>query len=167
MTLALADNPISAFSNPQTTPVETVIFIHFDATDKDLAHKFKDRYKHTKQTSNEKMTDGGPDVQPASLVPHHVEEIQRHDITDGHDDHEQSGRGYPQPAVEDTQIDADNSKGHHQLQEEKGPLREGVEYRYKSVNALKGEGGYRRDVARAEKPRLKEEEEEQRDPCIC
>lgn len=109
------------------------------------------------------MADRRPDVQPAALVANHVEEIQRHDVADGHDDHEECRRRDAESVVEDSEICADDGEWDEDLEDEEGALGEGVEDGDEPGDAVEGEGGDGGDVAGAEEGGLEEEEEEEGD----
>ena len=106
------------------------------------------------------MTDRGPNVQPGPFILDHPEEIQRHDIADGHDDHKERGWLESEAEVEDAEIGGDDGEWDHELEEEEGALGEGVEDRDEAVDSVEGEGGDGGDVAGGEEGRLEEEEEE-------
>ena len=109
------------------------------------------------------MADGRPDIQPTPLVSNHVEEVQRHDVADGHDDHEERRRRDAQAVVEDSEIRADHGERDEDLENEQGALREGVKDGDQARDAVEGEGGNGGDVAGAEEGGLEEEEEEEGD----
>jgi hypothetical protein len=68
--------------------------------------------------------------------------------------------------VENTQVGADDSEWDEDLVDKKGALRKGAEDGDKALDTVKGEGGYRGDVAGAEEGGLEEEVEKERDAGI-
>lgn len=109
------------------------------------------------------MTNRGPDIQPAALIPDHPEEIQRQHVADGHDHHEERRRGDAEPPVEDAEVCADEGEGDEEFEEEEGALVEGGEDGDEAVDGVEGEGGDGADVPGGEEGGLEEEEEEEGD----
>ncbi len=109
------------------------------------------------------MADTGADIQPGALVADHPEEIQRHDVADGHDDHEQRGRLQAQAEIEDAEVGGDDGEGDQDLEDEERALREGVEDGEQPVDGVEAEGGDGRDVAGGEEGGLEQVEEEEGD----
>lgn len=107
------------------------------------------------------MADAGADVQPATFVTHHPEEIHRHDVADGHDDHEQTARGDTQAAVQNPEVGADDGEGDQDFEHEEGALGERVEDGDEAVDGVERKGGDGGDVSGGEKCGLEEEEEEE------
>lgn len=130
--------------------------------DEQLAREFETRDENTQTAGDEEMADRRPDLQPRSLIPHHVEEVQRHDVRDRHDHHEQRTGRHLQPAVQDPQVRADDGERDEELEDQQRPLAERVEDGDQAVDAVQREGRDRGDVAGAEKGRLEQVEEEQR-----
>lgn len=96
------------------------------------------------------MTNRGADFEPRAIVANHVEEVQRRDIRYRHDGHEQCARSDFKAFVEDAKIGADDGKRDHQFQNEEGTLTERIKNGDEAVDAVKGEGGDRGNVACAE-----------------
>lgn len=109
------------------------------------------------------MADTRPDIQPTALIPDHPEEIQRQDVADGHDEHEERAGGDAEAPVQDAEVGADEGEGHEQLEQEKGALREGREDGDEAVDGVEGEGGNGGDVAGGEEGGLQQVEEEEGD----
>lgn len=109
------------------------------------------------------MANTRPDIQPAPLIPHHPEEIQRQHIADGHDDHEETRWRDSEAAVQDTEVRGDEGEGDEEFEEEEGALGERVEDGDEPVDGVEGEGGYGGDVTGGEKGGLEEVEEEEGD----
>lgn len=93
------------------------------------------------------MADARADIQPAPLVPHKPKKIQRQDVTDRHDHHEQTGRCNVEPSVEDAEIGGNDGERNHELQNKESGLRKWVKDRDEAVNAVERKGGYRSDIA--------------------
>lgn len=74
----------------------------FNSTDKDLTDDLQPTNKNTETTRNAEMTDTSANVQPTSLVTNHPEEADRHDIPNGHDDHEERTGRHTEASVEDS-----------------------------------------------------------------
>ncbi len=73
------------------------------------------------------MADTGADIEPATLIFHHPKKIQRQNIADGHDDHEQTARGDAEPFIEDAEVGGDESEGDEEFESQEGALREWIE----------------------------------------
>ena len=115
---------------------------------KHLAEKLQDGDERAQRAGNDKVADGGANVQPAALVPDHPEEIQGQHVADRHDDHEEARRRDAEPAVEDAQVGGDDRKGDHEFEDEECPLRKGAEDGDEPVDAVEGEGRDGGNVAR-------------------
>lgn len=109
------------------------------STDHHLAEKLQHGYKRAQKAGNAEVADGRANVQPGTLVAHHVEEVQRHDIRDRHHHHEQGAGCNLQPAVQNAQVGTDDGEGDENLQNQQGPLTEGAKDRNEPDNALQGE----------------------------
>ena len=93
------------------------------------------------------MANRASNLQPAALVFDHPEEVQRQNVADTHDHHEQRRRRNAETLVQDAQVRADESKGNHQLEDQHRSLREGVEDGDEAVDRVEREGGDGCDVA--------------------
>jgi len=115
-----------------------------------LAQELQARHEDAQGTSDTEMTNSHADIEPRALVAHHIEEVQRHHVGDGHDHHEErAGRDF-EAAVEDTQVSADDGEGDQDLQDEERALAEGAEDGDEPTDAVEGEGGDGGNVAGAE-----------------
>ena len=101
--------------------------INLDPTDKNLTDTFQHGDKEAQSARNAKMTNAGTDIQPTTLVPDHEEEVQCHDVADGHHHHEKRAWSDTETAVQDSKVSADDSKRDNDLQDQQSTLREGVE----------------------------------------
>lgn len=124
--------------------------LEHDARHEDLAYEFKAGYEDAQDTRDAEMRDGSPDIQPAALVPYHVEEIQRQHICQTHDDHEKRTGRDAESTIQDAEIRGNEGERYHELQEEQGALAEGVEDGQKTKDGVETEGGDAGDVAGAE-----------------
>lgn len=131
-----------------------------------LTDKLQTRHKHTEQTGNDKMRNGGANVQPTPLIPDHEKETQRHDVADGHDHHEQRRRSDAEPPVQNPKVGAHDGERNEDLEDEQGALGKGVEDRDEAGHGVETEAGYGGDVARGEEGGLEEEKEEERNAGI-
>lgn len=140
-----------------------LIDIHLHAANEPATQAFQPRHKNIQQTANDEMADTGADIQPGALVADHPEEIQRHDVAEGHDQHEQRRRLQAQSEIEDAEVGGEDGEGDQDLEEEERALGEGVEDRDEPVDGVEAEGGDGRDVAGGEEGGLEEVEEEEGD----
>lgn len=68
------------------------ITVNLDATNYCFTDTLEASDEKTESTTDDEMTDCGPNIKPTSLIAYHPEETQSHDVADTHNDHEQSAR---------------------------------------------------------------------------
>ena len=112
------------------------------------------------------MADTGANIQPTALILHHPKEIQRQDIANSHDDHEQTTRRDAEPFIEDAEVGGDKGEGDEEFESQEGALGERVEDGDEAVDGVEGEGGDGGDVAGGEEGGLEEIEEEEGDASV-
>lgn len=70
------------------------------ATDEQLTQELETSHKSAQGTCNAEMANGHADVEPRAFISHHVKEVERHNVRDGHDDHEKRAGRDLQATVE-------------------------------------------------------------------
>lgn len=108
-----------------------------DTADENLTQELESSDKRAQEARNAEMADCRADLEPGTFVSDHVEEVECHDVRDGHDHHKQGAGSDLKPTVQDSQVCTDDGEGDEKLENEQRTLAERVEDWDKPVHAVK------------------------------